>query len=331
MVKSAINEYSEEAGTGSNEKAQMTPRGVLAGGDSTTDTLLTAPTHSIKNGSWSRRQIVFGSIASTLGLALLSSTEAASAQATSSLLTSTIAPQDCLKDLPPFDPKTTVRLYLCRHGQTENNRLKLMQGARIDAPLNDTGEQQAMALGLALSGATVPPEQIWFSPLQRAKRTALLASQQFPSPTPHGQQLASLAELDFGETAESAPVESVRADMVAAYTAWDKGHLDARMAGGGETGLEMLQRVNTSLLALIDAASKTTSGCIAAVSHSAYLRMLLATVDDELSLLTASKMKLENCSVNVLDFRRSGVANKKIKGQVVRINEKRHLQSIIDV
>lgn len=36
----------------------------------------------------------------------------------------------CLSDLPPILPYS-VRLYLCRHGQTEYNRLKLIQGSRI--------------------------------------------------------------------------------------------------------------------------------------------------------------------------------------------------------
>ena len=49
---------------------------------------------------------------------------------------------DCLADLPPI-PTNCVRLYLCRHGQTEYNRLKKIQGSRIDAPLNDTGRKQA--------------------------------------------------------------------------------------------------------------------------------------------------------------------------------------------
>ena len=49
---------------------------------------------------------------------------------------------DCLADLPPI-LTNCVRLYLCRHGQTEYNRLKKVQGSRIDALLNDTGRKQA--------------------------------------------------------------------------------------------------------------------------------------------------------------------------------------------
>ena len=56
----------------------------------------------------------------------------------------------CLLDLPPVSPDS-VRVYLCRHGQTENNRLGLMQGSRIDPTLNDTGIRMARRIGAALS------------------------------------------------------------------------------------------------------------------------------------------------------------------------------------
>ncbi len=58
--------------------------------------------------------------------------------------------EDCLLDLPPC-PENYVRIYLCRHGQTENNRLHLVQGARINPPINEVGQQMAARIGQALS------------------------------------------------------------------------------------------------------------------------------------------------------------------------------------
>lgn len=164
---------------------------------------------------------------------------------------------DCLQDLPPFDPVTTVRLYLCRHAETENNRLKIVQGARIDAPINETGQKQAVLLGQALARANVPPDMILYSPLQRAQQTARLAASQLVIPTTtttsialapsknynsissaatKTRQLVSLAEIDFGDETEGAPVSEKRAALVALYTAWALGNLDARMGGGGGEG-----------------------------------------------------------------------------------------------
>ena len=63
----------------------------------------------------------------------------------------------------------------------------------------------------------------------------------------------------------------------------------------------MLQRIERALQTLVATASQTETGCIAAVAHSAYLRILLATVSD-ISLLSAYQLKQANCCVNVLDF-----------------------------
>ena len=56
----------------------------------------------------------------------------------------------CLADLPPITPGC-ARIYLCRHGQTENNRLRKVQGARVDPSLNAYGAEMALRIGMALS------------------------------------------------------------------------------------------------------------------------------------------------------------------------------------
>jgi Histidine phosphatase superfamily (branch 1) len=154
-----------------------------------------------------------------------------------------------LCDLPPLDTTNFVRLYICRHGETDNNRLKIIQGARVDAPINDTGMQQATMLGRALSRCETPPDMFFHSPLIRARQTADIAASQFPSGTvPTLQSLASLKEIDFGPIAEGAPVEEMRARMIATYTAWGLGNLDTRMVESGESGREVRSILKVVLL-----------------------------------------------------------------------------------
>ena len=162
---------------------------------------------------------------------------------------------DCLQDLPPFDSKTTVRLFLARHGETENNRLNKLQGARIDAPINATGERQATLLGQALARADVPPQFILHSPLQRAQQTARIAAAQLTAnnslvtsstastSTTTTLALDVLTELDFGPAAEGEPVEARRAQRLWTYAQWASGNLNVRMNPGGETGREVSQRM----------------------------------------------------------------------------------------
>lgn len=70
-----------------------------------------------------------------------------------------------------------MRIYLVRHGQTEWNREKRIQGS-IDQPLNLRGEMQAHRLGRQLK--EIPFDQIYSSPLSRARQTAEILTQHFP-------------------------------------------------------------------------------------------------------------------------------------------------------
>ncbi|MCW8878170.1 MAG: histidine phosphatase family protein [Kangiellaceae bacterium] len=65
---------------------------------------------------------------------------------------------------------STTRLYLARHGETEWNLYRKLQG-RLDSPLTEAGKQQAKRLGQKLLDEKV--DKIYASPLGRASQTAL--------------------------------------------------------------------------------------------------------------------------------------------------------------
>lgn len=64
-------------------------------------------------------------------------------------------------------------IYLVRHGQTEFNRERRLQG-HVDSPLTELGLRQAEAVGGLLRGLIPAPAgwRIVASPLERARRTA---------------------------------------------------------------------------------------------------------------------------------------------------------------
>jgi broad specificity phosphatase PhoE len=175
---------------------------------------------------------------------------------------------NCLQDLPVYNRTTTVRLFLCRHGETDYNRNNVIQGARIDPPINTIGVQQATVLGQTLAragvGTSTTPSgtvMIVHSPLQRSQQTAQIVADQMciarqqqqdvsievsssftttaAEPAFTLQSMETLAEVDFGSVAEGAPVMQYRNELITLYTSWALGNYSARMTAGGESGIEV--------------------------------------------------------------------------------------------
>ena len=81
-------------------------------------------------------------------------------------------------------------IYIIRHGQTEMNYKRRLQG-RSDVPLNDAGRAQAKEAAGRLAG--IPFDYVYSSPLKRAVETAEIL---VPSIPPVLDDL--LLEMDYG-------------------------------------------------------------------------------------------------------------------------------------
>lgn len=184
---------------------------------------------AFRNAQWDRRTVMeaLGLSAMTLGTV-----------ASPSIAT---MPYDleCLLDLPPVD-EDSVRIYLCRHAQTENNRLRLVQGARVDPPINYNGVQQSLRLGSALAKLEDKcPPLVYHSNLARSRETAEYAARNIVDKTITLNELPTLGEVDFGSAAEGKPMSTARGGMVRTFGAWAAGYVDAKGEGGGESGREV--------------------------------------------------------------------------------------------
>mmetsp|Transcript_13643 Transcript_13643/g.20359 ORF Transcript_13643/g.20359 Transcript_13643/m.20359 type:complete len:145 (-) Transcript_13643:226-660(-) len=141
----------------------------------------------------------------------------------------------------------------------------------------------------------------------------------------------------------------MKAGMMKTWGLWSLGNIDVRPDGGGENAREVLARVSSALQTLSQTASQN-GGSIFAVSHSTYLRMLLAAITDT-SLAEAALFEQKNGCINVLDIdTRPGAtvtltSNCKLLGgplsnvekdfklelpitSLVRMNEVRHLEGV---
>ena len=66
-----------------------------------------------------------------------------------------------------------MELYIARHGETEFNLERRIQGGGKDSPLTPKGIEQAKAMGKSLEGITF--DAVYSSPLKRATDTVALA------------------------------------------------------------------------------------------------------------------------------------------------------------
>ena len=92
-----------------------------------------------------------------------------------------------------------TELYLVRHGETDWNRQRRIQGL-TDIPLNDTGREQARMTGMLLARRRFPGAQwdaVLTSPLSRAAETAAIIAGELGLPAP--VSIATMVERNYGE------------------------------------------------------------------------------------------------------------------------------------
>lgn len=178
------------------------------------------------------------------------------------------------------------RLYLLRHGQTEFNVKKLVQG-RCDSPLTVLGRQQARAAAAWLKAHGVVPDKVVSSPLGRAMDTARLIACELLGPDAAVEPCEGIIERSYG-TFEEGPHDALPTDV------WDPG--EDLIPFGGEGSHALQERMVATLTNLMSAKDTET---LLAVSHgSASRQFIKAAAPEGFELPT----KLPNCAIMIFDF-----------------------------
>lgn len=178
------------------------------------------------------------------------------------------------------------RLYLLRHGQTEFNVKKLVQG-RCDSPLTDLGRQQAGMAAAWLKAHNVVPDKVASSPLGRAMDTASLVACELLGPDAAVEPCEGIIERCYG-TFEEGPHDALPTDV------WDPG--EDLVPFGGEGSQALQERMVATLTNLISAEDIET---LLAVSHGSASRQFIKAAATEGFEPPA---KLPNCAIMVFDF-----------------------------
>lgn len=154
-----------------------------------------------------------------------------------------------------------LRLYLARHGQTDWNLERRLQGW-TDTHLNDTGRQQAQALAQSMQG--VPLVHVYSSSLSRSRETAEVARATAPLTS-----LEGLREQHIGK------FEGLRmnTDSLGAREFQRRSQDPEDGLDGGESENQFFARVSQAIREI--AARHAAGGNILVVGHGGTNQMVL--------------------------------------------------------
>jgi len=157
-----------------------------------------------------------------------------------------------------------LNIYLIRHGETAWNADNNRYCGRTDIPLTEKGLKQAETVRQQLAG--IKWDGVFSSPLQRAYTTAQIAS---------GATVVKddrLIEADFGQW-EGKTKEEFIAENAQLWTNWMHDPANNRAGGTGETGAEIVKRVDDFFQSL---QKQYSSGNILVAAHNGVNRLYLS-------------------------------------------------------
>lgn len=196
--------------------------------------------------------------------------------------------------------------YFVRHGQTEYNRLSIIQGSGVDTELNETGREQAQAFYKNYQDEGF--DLVICSELQRTYQTIL----PFVEKELELLRFQQINEINWGihEGKKSSPrmIESYK--KVVAN--WKEENYDVRVEGG-ESARELADRLREFLAMLNDRSEKRTLIC----THGRTLRCLMCLINDE-PLFEMEKYQHSNTGLFLVKKTKSGL-------ELMKNNDTTHL------
>ncbi len=196
-----------------------------------------------------------------------------------------------------------TRLYLCRHGETDHNRKRILQGQK-DVELNERGEKQAERLAERFRDEDI--DAVYSSDLKRASRTAEKVAEKTGASHFEDERLRERSYGDLEGEPHTARYEQIDgAD-----------ELDDWKPEGGEDVHDVRERA-AELLEEIE--KDHPEGKVVVVAHGWVNRALLTHLLDA-EEGRAHSIKQDNTAVNVLE-------KEEYRGwRLHRVNDASHLE-----
>lgn len=183
-----------------------------------------------------------------------------------------------------------TELFLMRHGETDWNRVRRVQG-HVDKPLNERGIEQARAALAAVHHlhAQRPFTALWVSDLERAQQTAHYASHTIALPKVTDP---IWRERNFG-VLESMTHDEMMQTRTAEYEGWKSGAPDFQIPEG-ESLRQFSERIQAALQVVL---SKHQGERILVVTHGGAIDMVRRIVEQE-PLSAPRGYEIPNCSLS---------------------------------
>ncbi|MCP3928426.1 MAG: histidine phosphatase family protein [Bacteroidetes bacterium] len=161
-------------------------------------------------------------------------------------------------------------IYIIRHGETELNKQKIVQGSGVDAGLNDLGRKQARMFfeGYKESGFNV----ILTSALRRTHETvAPFVEMGIP-----WEQFPEINEFSWGVYEGKKSDEAMMREFRNVVSEWKRGNYDASLEGG-ESAADMEKRIQK----FVNSLKKRDEQKILICTHGRAMRCLMCVLKGE--------------------------------------------------
>lgn len=163
-------------------------------------------------------------------------------------------------------------IYLFRHGETDLNKKKIIQGSEVDSQLNENGKKQAEELAEKLTDSGI--EYIYSSPLRRAFDTAKFVANKLNVSV---EKISNLREISFGTIAGTSIIDINKKFGDNFYESFSKTNkYDNFTFPGGESKLEVRNRF---VKCVKDIVNDTEYSVIAIASHGIILKQFYYAIN----------------------------------------------------
>ena len=199
-------------------------------------------------------------------------------------------------------------VYLIRHGQTEFNKLKIVQGSGVDSSLNDVGISQAQKFYEHYNG--IPFGKIFISGLKRTYETAMpFIDKKIPF-----EKLADLNEISWGIFEGKPSTKEMHKAYHKLNGAWEEGRFEERMKGG-ESANELKERLERAVERIkLEPVDK-----LLVVSHGRAMRCLVCLLKG-VSIKEMSNVEHHNTGLYKFNLSQNGF-NLKIENDTKHLEE----------